>query len=200
MRALPGEVFELKTTVQATVQKNYHVFLGQNKNYYSVPFQHVGQRATVVYCRSRVEIFVGSDRVATHERLHASDRYQYRTEAAHLPKNHAEWRRAKGYDAAHFRRRAAAIGPATAWAIAQILLGRFHPPQAFRSCQGALALAGKYDPQRLEAAAERCRTAGRASYSMLKNILERGLDRQPATDLFTPPPEHENIRGPQAYQ
>ena len=201
MRTLPGEAFELKTTVRATIQKNYHVFLGQHKNYYSVPFQYVGQRATVVYCRCRVEIFVGTDRVATHERLHPSDRYQYRTDADHLPKNHAEWRTSEGYDAAHFRRRAAGIGPATGWAIGQILLGKFHPPQAFRSCQGALALAGKYSPERLEAAAERCRTAGQATYSMLQNILERGLDRQStACDLFTPPPKHDNIRGSQTYQ
>ena len=64
--SLPTAPFLLKKTVRAKVQRNYHVMLGECKNFYSVPFQHVGQRATVVYSRDTVEIFVGPDRVAIH--------------------------------------------------------------------------------------------------------------------------------------
>ena len=200
MRPLPTAPFVLKKTVRAKVQKNYHVFLGERKNYYSVPFQHVGQTATVVYTRATVEVFVGADRVATHARLHASDRYRYQTDAAHLPKNHAEWRKTEGYDAAYFRAWARKIGPATEWAIGQILLTKIHEPQTYRSCQGTLALAKKYGDDRLENAAVRCQSAGRATFGMLRNILEKGLDRQAAqADLFTPP-IHDNTRGAEHYQ
>lgn len=174
--------------------------LGERKNFYSVPFQHVGKVATVVYSRDTVEIFIGPDRVATHARLHPSDRYRYQTDRAHYPQRHAEWRKSEGYDAAYFLAWARKIGPATEWAIDQILRTKIHEPQTYRACLGTLALAKKYGDDRLENAAIRCQTAGKATYTMLRNILEKGLDQQAEqTDLFTPP-EHENIRGPQAYQ
>ncbi len=200
MRALPSAPFLLKTTVRAKVQRNYHVHLGERKNFYSVPYQHVGRTATVIYSRATVEIFIGSDRVAIHTRLHASDRYRYQTDPAHLPKNHAEWRQAEGYNGAYFRSWARKIGPATEWAIGKILRTKIHEPQTYRSCQGVLALTKRYGTDRLENAAARCQTAGQATYHLLKNILERGLDlASTEPDLFTPP-SHENIRGPQAYQ
>jgi hypothetical protein len=200
MRSLPSAPFLLKTTVRAKVQRNYHVHLGERKNFYSVPYQHVSHTATVIYSRATVEVFIGSDRVATHARLHASDRYRYQTDPAHLPKNHAEWREAEGYNGAYFRSWARKIGPATEWAIGKILLTKIHEPQTYRSCQGVLSLAKQYGADRLENASARCQTAGQATYHMLKNILDRGLDLQASQpDLFTPP-SHENIRGPQAYQ
>lgn len=200
MRPLPNEPFLLKTTVRAKVQRNYHVQLGECKNFYSVPYQYVGDRATVIYSRTSVEIFVGSARVATHARLDASDRYRYQTDATHLPKNHEEWRKAEGYNGAYFRGWARKIGPATEWAIGKILLTKIHEPQTYRSGQGVLALAKTYGDDRLENAALRCQTAGQATYNMLKNILQRGLDLQlNQPDSFTPA-AHDNIRGPQAYQ
>jgi hypothetical protein len=35
---------------------------------------------------------------------------------------------------------------------------------------------------------------------MIKNILEKGLDKQPLLFDNTPIPDHENIRGPGHYQ
>jgi transposase len=197
---LPTAPFLLKKTVSAKVQRNYHVMLGECKNFYSVPFQHVGQQATVVYSRDTVEIFVGPDRVAIHARLLSGARYHYQTDEAHLPRNHEEWLKTEGYDAAYFRSWARKIGPVTEWAIGQILLTKIHEPQSYRSCLGTLALAKKYGDDRLENAAIRCQVAGKATYTMLRNILAKGLDQQAEqNDLFTPP-EHDNIRGPAAYQ
>lgn len=200
LRPLPSQPFELRTTTRAKVQRNYHVELGPNHNFYSVPYQYVGRTATVVHCRSTVEVFIGPDRVATHAKRHAADRYQYTTAADHLPRSHAEYLAAEGHDGAYFRSWAAKIGPATEWAIGKILTNKVVEAQTYRSCQGALSLAKKYGAERLEAAAERCRGAGQARYGMLRTILERGLDR--ATDQPDPfsPPAHDNIRGPAAYQ
>ena len=165
-----------------------------------MPFQHVGDQAAVVYSRDTVEVFGGPDRVATHSRLPAGARYHYQTDAAHLPRKHEEWLKTEGYDAAYFRSWGRKIGPATEWAIGQILLTKIHEPQSYRSCLGTLALAKEYGDDRLENAAIRCQTAGKATYTMLRNILAKGLDQQAEqNDLFTPP-EHDNIRGPAAYQ
>lgn len=63
-----------------------------------------------------------------------------------------------------------------------------------------LRLAEKYGPERLEAAAAYLRPYGKAGYRRLVNVLEKRLD------LVVKPPDlfssldHENIRGPAAYQ
>ena len=196
---LPAIPFALKTTVRAKVQRNYHVYLGQRANFYSVPFAYVGQNATVVYDRNVVEIYVKTKRVAIHQRLHPKDRYCYRTDTRHLPRAHAEWQKTQGYKDTDFIRRAEQIGEHTRWAIEQVLESKRHREQTYRSCQGVLALAKKYTDQRLEDAARRCaQTAGRANYQMLKNILERRLDIEPHPPYQAP--EHDNVRGAQTYQ
>lgn len=200
LRPLPTTAFALKTTTRATVQRNYHVEVGPGHNFYSVPFQYVGRRATVVYSRSTVEVFIGPDRVATHSRRRHPDKYAYTTDAAHLPRNHAEYLAAEGHNGAYFRSWGDGIGPATGWAMAKILTNKTFEVQTYRSCQGVQSLARHYGNSRLEAAAKRCQTAGQARYGMLKNILERGLDRtSDQLDLFAPP-THDNIRGAEAYQ
>lgn len=200
LRPLPSHPFELKVTTRAKVQRNYHVEIGPNHNFYSVPYRYVGRTATVIHSRSMVEIFIGSDRVATHTKRHAHDRYAYTTDAAHLPKSHSEYLAAEGQDGAWYRRWGDDIGPATGWAINEILTNKPFEVQAYRSCQGVQSLARRYGPERLEAACQRCRTAGRARYGMLKNILERGLDRtSDQLELFAPP-THDNIRGPATYR
>lgn len=197
---LPSELFDPKKTISAKVQRNYHVFLGEEKNYYSVPFQYACKQATVVYSSKTVEIYMGPLRVATHPRLSRHDKYRYQTLEDHLPRNHQEWQKSQGYDAAYFMAQAQKIGPITEWAMGQVLLGRIHEAQSYNACKGILALANKLSPQRLEQACKRCQGAGKVTYTMLKHILDRNLDLTPEQpDLFSPP-LHDNIRGPQAYQ
>lgn len=197
---LPNQRFEVKKSTSAKVQRNYHIYLGEEKNYYSVPYQYVGKQAQVIYTSKTVEVFVNHQRIATHRRLSPHDTYRYQTLEEHMPRNHQEWQKAQGYDAAYFSRQARDIGPATEWAMGQVLASRFHQSQSYRSCLGILSLAKKYTPQRLENAAKRCQGATKASYTMLKNILERKLDQEPTQLSVFSPPDHDNIRGPEAYQ
>lgn len=200
LSALPRHRFEAKKSTSAKVQRNYHVYLGEEKNFYSVPFQYVGKQAHVTYTSRTVEVFVGQKRIASHQRLPPHGTYLYQTQESHMPHSHQEWRKAQGYDAAYFAEQAQKIGPAAEWAMGQVLLSRAHQSQTYNSCKGILALSKKYTPQRLERAALRCQGAGKASYGMLRNILERKLDQQSEQlDAFSPP-EHNNIRGPKNYQ
>ncbi len=90
MRHLPPDLFEIKKTTRAKVQRNYHVFLGEEKNYYSVPFQYVGNQTTVVYTASIVEVYYENKRIALHKRLLGKNAYLHRTEESHIPKSHQE--------------------------------------------------------------------------------------------------------------
>jgi transposase len=200
MRDMPSELFEVKKTIKAKAQRNYHVFLGEEKNYYSVPFRYAKCDALVIYTSKTVEVYIDNQRVAIHHRLLSRGGYQYQTNEKHMPANHQEWRKAQGYDGAYFLKQADKIGPATRWVIQQILLSRIHQPQAYNSCKGVLQLGEKYPAQRLEKASLRCQAVDKASYHMIKRILTLNLDMQAdEPDLFNVPP-HDNIRGPQTYQ
>ncbi len=200
MRSLPSELFEIKKTAQAKVQRNYHVFLGEEKNYYSVPYKYAGERTEVVYTSSIVEIYLHGKRIAIHRRLPGRGTYFYQTEASHMPKHHQEWKKAQGRDAAYFLEQAQKIGPATAWAIQTVLLSRIHEEQTYNSCRGILRLGKSYTGQRLEKACERCKKVGKTNYSMLKRILSLKLDQVETTAELPGLPKHGNIRGAEAYQ
>ena len=203
MMPLPTEPFDIKRQVSAKVQRTYHIFLGAERNYYSVPFQYVGRQATVIYTSKTVEIYIDNQRVATHLRLDRQQQYKYRTDINHLPKCHEEWLKTRGYEAKDFYDQADKIGKATRWAIAQLMVGKLHEAMAFKSCEGTLRLAKNYSAQRLESACQRCRDIGKVNYKMLENILKKKLDlTNPEEEILKnyKPPEHENIRGPQAYQ
>lgn len=200
MSNLPSDLFEVKRTTKAKVQNNYHILLGEESNYYSVPYKYVGKYTTVLYDSKTVEIYLDNQRISTHRRLKCKDCFFHQTNESHMPRSHQEWQKAKGYDANYFLDRAVKIGTATHWAIGQVLLSRMHEPQSYKSCQGILALAKKYTPQRLDAACQRCQINGKVNYTMLKRILSRHLDQQTLQSELFSIPEHENIRGPEAYK
>lgn len=201
MRDLPTELFEIKKTTKAKAQRNYHVYLGEEKNYYSLPYRYVGEKTTVVYTRQIVEIYVGNQRVAIHQRLQTERVYQYQTEPKHMPKSHQEWKKSEGYNAKYFLEMGLKIGQATHWAIAQILSSKNNQSQTYKSCQGVLHLGKKHGNARLESAAARCQKVDKVNYTMLVRILRHNLDHDEVEQdtLFTPP-IHDNIRGGQAYQ
>jgi len=122
MANLPNELFEIKKITKAKVQRNYHVFLGQEKNYYSVPYHYVGKQALIYYNRTLVEIYIDRTRVAVHTRLEYHNCNAYQTQQAHLPQKHKQWAIAQGYDGAYFLHQASCIGQATHWVIQQVLL------------------------------------------------------------------------------
>lgn len=202
MQGLPTDLFEIKKTTRAKVQRNYRVFIGEEKNYYSVPFQYVGKQTTVIYTSKIVEVYLDNQRIAIHKRSQCRNSYVHQTQVGHMPKSHLEWKKAQGYDAAYFLEQAEKIGSAAHWAIRQILVSRAHQSQTYNSCRGVLHLAKKYTNERLELAAVRCQKVGKVTYSMLKRILSLKLDEQPSEqeeNTFSVP-VHDNIRGAQAYQ
>lgn len=200
MRDLPSEIFEIKRITKAKVQRNYHIMLGEDKNYYSVPYQYVGKQATVIYTGKIVEVYIDNQRVALHKRLLDRNGYRCQTNTSHMPKNHQEWLKARGYNAAYFIREGEKIGPATAWALRHMLRSRIHEVQAYNSCKGVLHLLKKYPAARLENACMRCQAADKAGYNLIKNILARNLDLVDDQIQLFNLPEHGNIRGPKAYK
>jgi len=78
-----------------------------------------------------------------------------------------------------------------------------YPEQAYRSCVGILSYEKKVGAARLIKAIERATNYGAFNYTMIKRILEKGLDKiafGEGESSQSSLPFHDNIRGPQDYQ
>ncbi len=201
LRPLPSSMFEPNRETIAKVQRNYHVILGENNHYYSVPYKYIGRQTQIIYTNSKVEIYCGTERIAIHKRNHRE--YAYSTLAAHMPEKHLKFNEQKGWDAEYFKNRAIKIGSQTLWAIQTILDSKQIVEQTYNSCVGVFRLAEKYGEQRLENAAKRAATGHRVSYGILQNILQNNMDQieVPCENQDNDPklPIHSNVRGPAYY-
>lgn len=199
LRPLPPTSFEVKYSISAKVQRNYHIVIGQDWHYYSVPFEYLGKQVQVVYTSHEVEVYYQHKRIALHRRCRLA--YAYTTLRAHMPPAHQHYLEQKGWTAQYFLDKALDIGPHCRAVIEQILGAKMFIEQTYNSCLGVLRLAGKYDPARLEAACRRALRSHRINYTLIDNILKNNLDKlEQAPDLPPPIPEHANIRGPEAYR
>ncbi|HEU4608881.1 MAG TPA: IS21 family transposase [Chitinophagaceae bacterium] len=199
LKPLPGEPFSPKKVATLTVQRNYHIQLTEDHRYYSVPFRYVGKKVKVLYDSRTVEIYLDLERIALHPR---QQRHQsaYTTLDDHMPPNHGRMKEIKGFNRDDLLAMAARVGPATRQAATTMLQNNPYIEQNYKACFGMLMLQKKYGAARLEAACSRALQGTKVNYTMIKQILERGLDKQLALPVAPPLPEHDNIRGKDHYQ
>jgi transposase len=200
LKPLPSEPFILKHTTTAKVQKNYHVILGEDWHQYSVPYQYIAKQVKIVYDTEEVEIYLGLQRIAVHKRNYR--KHGYTTLLEHMPESHKKYYETKGWDADYFLSKAKELGQNALEIMERILNSRIFTEQAYLACKGLLRLSNQYGKDRFENACKRAGTASRVSYQLISNILSNKLDMQSEDqmDLFANIPDHENIRGPEAYQ
>ena len=198
LKSLPPEAFTPKKTVEATVQRNYHIQLSEDHRYYSVPYTYAGKKVKVLYDNKTVEIYYDHNRIAVH--IRSSIARAYTTIREHMPSNHQNAMNIKGWTKGDMLARAAQVGPNTYKAVEHILSSSFYPEQNYKSCHGMLMLQGAYGAARLEAACTRALRGTRVNYTMIKNILHLKLDTQKEIFDDVHLGDHENIRGPEHYQ
>lgn len=198
LKPLPSEPFVPKKVTLLTVQRNYHVQLREDCLYYSVPYQYVGKKVKVLYDSRVVEVYYGNSRIALHIiKPHAK---AYTTIAKHMPPHHRHMHEIKGFNKEDLLKQAERIGANTLKAASLILENSIYIEQTYKSCFGMLMLQKRYGTPRLEAACSRAPQGTRINYTMIKNILERGLDKQLSILDEQPIPTHDNIRGKDNYQ
>jgi transposase len=192
---LPARPYEYAEWYKAKVNVDYHIEV--DRHYYSVPFWLLREKVDVRLTAGTVEVFRKGERVAAHARSYLKG--QYTTLKEHMPPEHrayAEW------SPARFVKWAARTGDATAQVVEKILATRSYPEQGYRACLGIIRLGRHYEPERVEAAAERALKYNACSYRSMKAILSAGLDRQDGnreTGQMSLP-LHQNIRGKEYYQ
>ncbi|GET29511.1 integrase [Prolixibacter sp. SD074] len=192
---LPPERYGFKQHREAKAQKNCHVYLGEDKHYYSVPYRYIGQKVKVLYSPDDVEIYHQTLRIACHQRDYR--KYGYSTCKDHLPSAHrfvSEW------NPDRFKDWAGRVGPSCQQLVSVILENATHPEQGYKSCLGILSMAKKAGHGRMEKACRRAMLYRACNYSSVKNILEKGLDKTPEpAQASLNLPFHDNIRGKSYY-
>jgi transposase len=197
LRELPPTPCLLKKACILTVQRNYHIQLREDGLYYSVPWQYVGSKVKVWYDQQTVEIYHNHQRIALHVRVTGRG---YNTIGEHMPPNHHQAIDAKGWTKEKLLAKARCIGTATASVTESMLGNSIYMEQNYKACFGMLMLEKRYGIERLEAACHLALTGSRVTYTMIKNILTAGIDKQVRVPVDQPLPLHDNIRGPQQYQ
>jgi transposase len=200
LNPLPERPYMLKHYTKGKVQKNYHVVLGEDWHFYSVPYRLIGRYLKIVYCSDHVEIYDRLDRVAVHKRNYTS--HKNTTVAEHMPPQHQAYSQQMGWDPDDYLNKASEIGPCTLEFFKKVMESKIVIHQAYQSCLGLMRLAKDYGRDRLELACKRALKGSKYNYGVIATILKNNMDR---IDAISPEidfklPQHNNTRGPQAYK
>jgi len=190
---LPNRKFTLRKITTATVQLNYHVYLTEDKRYYSVPYRLRGRKISLFYSDTAVEIIHKHESVAIHERIKNQG---YSTNKDHMPSSHrfyADW------NPERIESMAAIVGEFVKSLVLMIMERSKYPEQGFKSCIGIIQLAKKYGNDNVNKACRKAIVFQSLKYSFIKNILlNNQIEMEEEQDLF-PDFIHENIRGSAYY-
>ena len=169
LQPLPQRPYEAVVWKKASVHQNSHlVFDGRE---YSAPWRMMGSQVWVRATPSTVEVHTDEGRVATHDRRGVGRC----TVDAHLP----EFRRDLRYRyIGYWRERAALLGEPVREYVEAILASE-GVQSKLRVVQGVVIALEAVPPERAHAAAERARFFGTLTHKGLRDILLRGLDREP---------------------
>jgi transposase len=192
---LPLGAYQIRYYKKAKVQKISHIYLSEDKNYYSVPHRYIGQQVEVQYNAERVEIFSEHQRICSHPRSFKGGHYS--TQKDHMPSSHRAY---SDWSPEYFEEKARQIGSFTCQYISRLIGQYSYPEVGYKQSQGILALARYYPKERLERACQRALEHHGSNYYTIEKILKNKLDEQPEPEPVHLIPEHENIRGAASYQ
>jgi transposase len=195
---LPSEAYFPRHKTQAKVQKNYHVELGEDKHFYSVPYRYIGQQTSLIYDRQQVEVFIGMERIAIHSRDFRQ--WGYSTHPEHLPDSHLHYRQTLGFTKEYFQNIARKAGPSSEEVFETVMNAKKFVEQSYNSCLGLKRLMEQYGHERFENACYRALQTGWINYGCVSNILKNGMDKTVAAEKSILIPFHENIRGADEYR
>lgn len=195
LQPLPQDRYEIKNQNIVTVMNNGHVYLSEDRHYYSVPYQYIRKKVKLIYNSQTVEIYLKYNRIAVHKRLKSP--FNYTTNEDHLASSHrfkTEW------TADRFIQWGGSIDEHVKEFIIQIFNKKRHPEQGYKSCMGILSLEKKVGKERLIKACKKALDFGVYNYMIIQTILDRGWEQHdniPLEDEQTP--SHLNIRGSDYY-
>ena len=174
LRPLPAASFEISRWVTGRrVQKNGHVVW--EKNFYSVPYTHIGQGVDLRITAQLLEVYRNYERLSSHLLFGEHVVNEYRTNDADQPQGekYREW------DAGRIRAWGERVGPHMVIVVNRIFEAVPVDEQGFNAALAALRLTRRYSSERVVKACQIV-LEGRVRsprYAHLRPILETGQDK-----------------------
>ena len=174
LHPLPTIPYEIATWVYGrSVNIDYHVVFEYNR--YSCPYQYAKKKVDLRVTDTKVEIYSGSDRIATHNRFAAGRKNQYSTHPEDMPEKF----KFTPWNEERIQKWASSIGTYTSEVVERIFQTVVIKEQGFNPALAVLRLSNKYSEARLEAACEFAITSGikKPRYHHLNSILAANQDQ-----------------------
>ncbi len=191
---LPQTRYEYKEFKLLKVSKDYHIQL--EHNFYSVPYQLIGNKVEVWFSAKIVTITYEGKEVASHPKL--LHKGAYSTKKEHMASSHQkylEWSPGK------IMNWGLTIGTETAKLFKNIMESRPHPEMGFRSCLGIINAYRKYqekgyDEEHLEIISTIALSGRRYRVAQIKELLKsyKPVDADESASLMALS-HHDNVRG-----
>ncbi len=194
LQDLPPHPFEIKYYKSYKLAQNNHIYLGEDKHYYSAPYQYIGQQLKVVYTRSLVRIFSHHQLIATHPRERG--RGAYTTNKDHLCSAHQHYlNRSPEY----YQKKASALSATLGELVALVFTQNKYPEQLYKSCDGLFSLQRNTPEETFNKACKIAIKHRNYTYNFLRNLIQNRMTEQTSEDTESSLPQHQNIRGREYY-
>ena len=190
LRPLPAVAFEISRWVYGRkVQRNGHVVF--ERNFYSVPYAHIGRSVDLRVTASTLEVFAGDQRLTSHLLAPAGIVNEYRTHDSDLP----DGPRYREWDPERVREWAGRIGENTTTIVNRIFESVPVDEQGLDAALAVLRMTRRYSTARVEAAAGIALASRVRSprYAHLRPILDSNQDHRGRGPWFEP--AHEEPAG-----
>ena len=179
LRELPMDRYKVATHSRAKLARDCH--LSFDRNFYSSPHTLRGLDLDIWASSKSVEVYHEGSRVALHSRVAHGASGRFVTDANHYPPAQQAYAEE---DVQSTIARAERTGPETFKLVKGLLEGPC-PLKHFRRCQGIVALAWKYTPEHLEAAAEMANRFNNPNVQYLERVIKarRGVETREPNEI-----------------
>lgn len=195
---LPDQIYETKYYAELQVMATGRIFLSKDKRHYSVPYDLIGRKATVIFTRSVVKIYVDNKCVATHLRtIGFGDTY----ERSHLAPNSLAY---IDRSPEHFCEKAAKVSKPLGRLIQSLFINKSSGvvnEVYYRVCEKMLKLQRTTPKELFDRACNVCSDNGLYRADSLQNVIDmlsRTIESEP--DEYIEIVNQENTRGQNYYQ
>jgi transposase len=193
---LPASEYETKYYKELKVAKNNHIYLSDDKHYYSVHYSFIGRGVMVIYTRSMVYIYAKGERVAAHPRSHKKGAYT--TQREHLCSHHKHY---LDRSPEYYIGKAKQVSAAFHQLLEKLFEQETYPEQLFSTCDGLLSMQRKNDAETFDKACRIALENKLYSYHFIANIIKHKMtETKPETACQKPLPFHKNTRGADYYK
>jgi hypothetical protein len=168
LRPLPPEPFEIATWTEAKVGRDCYFYVAGGG--YTAPYRYAGKEVIVRFTPHLVQAYFDYELIKTHVRVGKGQRSTDWDDFP--PEKSAFFRRTPDW----CRHQASLLGEEVKKTVEALL--EDHLLYHLRQVHGILRLGEKYGKDRLDAACARANAFSDPSYRTVKNILEKGLDRE----------------------